>query len=134
MDNLLKGSITELQCCTAFMEAGYEVSIPFGNHARYDLVVDLGTKFIKVQVKTARVKNDYISFDCRNSHCKGHNHVHKQYSADEVDYFATYYNGHCYVVPFDECSTEKRLRFHNPKNDQLKNINFLEDYLLENQF
>lgn len=39
------GNITELKCMTAFIELGYECSIPYGNNAKYDFVVDVNGKF-----------------------------------------------------------------------------------------
>ena len=31
-----------------------------------------------------------------------------KYSKEEIDYFATYWEGKCYLVPVEECSTEKK--------------------------
>ena len=33
---------------TAFLEAGYNVSIPYGDSCRYDLIVDINGKLIRV--------------------------------------------------------------------------------------
>ena len=41
------GDITELQCILAFRERGIAVSIPFGDSAPYDLVVELGGELKK---------------------------------------------------------------------------------------
>lgn len=54
------------------------------------------------------------------------------YSKEDVDYFATYYNNNCYIVPIEKVGArEFRLRIAPTKNGQVKNINFAEDYLLE---
>lgn len=126
----IKGSLTELKCMTAFMENGYEVNVPFGNHARYDFVADINGKMIRVQVKTSVANDDYLEFSCTNSHYVKGRHVHSRYGKNEIDYFATYCKDKCYLIPVTECSTEKRLRFNKPKNNQTKGISFVEDYEL----
>ena len=37
-----KGNLTELQCISAFISEGYNVSIPFGEDTRYDFIADDG--------------------------------------------------------------------------------------------
>ena len=53
--------------------------------------------------------------------------------SEEIDYFATYFNNKCYLVPIEECSSEKTLRFEPPANGQRVGITFAEDYELEKQ-
>ena len=74
-----------------------------------------------------------IKFSCRSTHvnCTGVKNV--RYSENEIDYFATYWNNQCYLVPVRECSVEKTLRFAPPKSGQLKGITFAKDYLLDIQ-
>ena len=36
------GNATELKCIAKFIELGYECSIPYGNSAKYDFIVDDG--------------------------------------------------------------------------------------------
>lgn len=131
-----RGNLTELQCLTAFYEAGCHVSLPYGENSRYDMIVDVNGQLIKVQVKTASIKKDTdnaIIFSCRSSYvnCTGTKNV--KYTKQEIDYFATFWDGQCYLVPVEECSTEKTLRFKPPKNGQTKGIVFASDYLLQKQ-
>ena len=132
MNTLLQGDATELKCALAFIECGYEISFPYGAHSRYDFIADVQGKLYKIQVKTCKVTEDYLEFECRSSQCKsdGH-HAHQTYSEDEIDFFATYYNNKCYLVPVNECSVKKRLRFSLPKNGQTTGINFAKDYEME---
>ena len=53
------------------------------------------------------------------------------YNKEQIDYFMTSYDGKCYLIPVEECSIEKRLRFIPPKNGQIKGITFAQDYELE---
>lgn len=129
------GNLTELQCATRLYEIGCAVSIPFGNSERYDLIIDWNNKLYKVQVKHANEHLDesgtidYITFECR---WQGHNstgYTQHKYSAEDTDFFATFYNNECYLVPQAECSNVKTLRLKPPKNNQKKGISFLENYV-----
>lgn len=125
-----RGHTSELGCLLCFTELGYQVSLPFGGQARYDFIADIDGKLIKVQVKSSIVTEEYLEFDCRNSVSIQGKRVHQTYSKEEIDFFATYANGKTYLVPIEECSVEKRLRFLPPKNNQTKRINFAKDYEL----
>lgn len=48
-----KGNLVELQCISKFIELGYECSIPYGNGAKYDFVVDVNGQFLRIQCKSA---------------------------------------------------------------------------------
>lgn len=137
MENTKKvGNLTELQCATRLYELGCAVSIPFGNSEKYDLIIDWNDRLYKVQVKHANelVKDGEIYAIKFKTYWTGHNNsgytVHK-YQAEDTDYFATFYNGECYLVPQSECSNEKTLRILLPKNGQRKGISFLNDYKAE---
>ena len=54
MDTNLLGTITELKCKTYFLELGYIVSTP-DSPARYDFILDIGDKLLKIQVKTSHI-------------------------------------------------------------------------------
>jgi hypothetical protein len=41
------------------------------------------------------------------------------------------WSNQCYLIPVDETSTEKVLRFAPPKNGQVKGITFAESYKVE---
>lgn len=134
LDTKKKGNLTEMQCMSAFIEQGCGVSIPFGDNSRYDFIADVDGYLLKIQVKTASLKDEnVIKFSCRSTHvnCTGVKNV--RYSANEIDYFATYWDNQCYLIPVEECSVEKTLRFAPPKNGQTKGITFAKDYLLHIQ-
>ena len=123
-----------MQCMSAFMAQGCGVSIPFGDNAKYDFIADVDGQLLKIQVKTASLKDENaIKFSCRSTHvnCSGVKNI--RYSENEIDYFATYWNEQCYLVPISECSAEKILRFVPPKSGQIKGITFACDYILEKQ-
>lgn len=134
MDSKQKGNITQLEVLTYITKLGYQVSIPFGDRERYDQIWDIKGKLLKVQVKTSRPIDEKISgikFSCRsNTKVKG-KIKQSRYTADEIDYFATFWKGKCYLVSVNETSTEKTLRFIPPKSGQKKGISFAEEYEAE---
>lgn len=132
MDSKKRGNLTEMQCMAAFIACNCDVSIPFGDNSKYDFIADVNGRLVKIQVKTASRRDDNsIKFSCRSTHvnCAGVKNV--KYSANDIDYFATYWDGICYVVPVNECSIEKTLRFSCTHNGQLHGINMADDYRLD---
>lgn len=132
MDSKFIGNITELEVLTYITKLGYQVSIPFGDRERYDQIWDINGKLLKVQVKTSRLIDDNaIKFSCFSSHRKEGKSIKAKYTSDEIDYFATFWNNKCYLIPITETSNEKTLRFAPPKNGQIKGISFAKDYEVE---
>ena len=128
------GNITEVECMLAFLKLGYNVLQPYGDCERYDFVADINGKFYKIQCKTSKKTDDIgtsIEFSCRSSHRVNSKCVNEKYTSENVDFFATTYQNKCYLIPQNECSTSKKLRFIPPANGQTKDISFAKDYELE---
>lgn len=49
------GYILELELALECMKRGAEVSQPIGDNSHYDLLVDTGTKILKIQVKSSSI-------------------------------------------------------------------------------
>lgn len=129
-----KGNLTELKCISAFYELGYQCSIPYGENSRYDFIADINGKLIRVQCKTSHeIDLGVIEFFCRSCRSNTQSNLRRRYTVDEVDYFCTYWNNMCYLVPINECSVSKKLRFIPPKNNQKVGISYAKDYELPNQ-
>lgn len=134
------GNITELLCIAKFIELGYEVSIPYGNNAKYDFIADINGQMIRIQCKscsnppsrTEKGKYDLnaitINTTCSTTNTK--KTARHNYSKEQIDYFATYYQNQVYLIPVEECSTQKTLRFVPPSNGN-NNYNKAEDYKIE---
>lgn len=128
MDTNLKGSITELKCKLYFMELGYIVSTP-DSPIRYDFILDVGDKLLKIQVKTASGNSEKFSFSTCSCHITRQGSSRRTYE-EEIDYFCTWFENECYLIPVSECgSKEKTLRIAPTKNGQTKNICFAKDYI-----
>lgn len=129
-----KGNITEMQCVLAFMSYGYKVSFPYGEDCKYDMIVDSGHKLYRVQCKTSSAlpnPEDGFKFRTRSVVITTHGAKASSYSENDIDYFATVYEGKCYIIPIDDCgNNEKTLRFRYPVNGQRKNIALAVEYEL----
>lgn len=128
---LLKGKITELKCELWFLEHGYLVLNPDVPY-QYDMVVDVGHQLLKIQVKTCRYEDGGIVFNTSSVTHNQSGYTRRIYSENNVDYFMTYYENNCYLIPFNKCgSKEKKLRIEPTKNGQIKGIDFAVDFLAE---
>lgn len=131
------GNLTELQCITALYELGCDISIPFGNSQKYDLIMDYNGKLYKVQVKHSidKITDEVLTHFSFKTRWQSHNttgYSQKKYTKDDIDFFATYHQGRVFLIPIEECSgDEKTIRYVPPKNNQRKGINFAEDYYAE---
>lgn len=132
-----QGEITELEVAESFLKLGYQVCKPLVSDSRYDFIVDIDHKLYRIQVKTASLSQDedYIEFHTESSHTNTKCTIYHTYSAEDIDYFATMYNHQCYLVPIEKVGSRSfRLRLKPTKNGQTKNINFAENFKLENTF
>ena len=124
-----KGLITELEVALKLIKMGYQVSQPLNADCKYDFIVDVNNRLLRIQVKTAHISTkteNAIQFKCRS--ITGHNEIRTSlYSKEEVDYFATYWDGEVYLVPVGECSAEKTLRLS--KEVFRSNSSYAEDYI-----
>jgi len=110
------------------LSLGYNVSQPMCQDSKYDLIVDVNNKLLRLQVKTARLSeksNSSITFNCRSTTKNSQTHKSRSYGLDEIDYFATYWNHQVYLVPVGECSSQKSLHLEKPKQS---NWSYIEDY------
>ena len=133
MDRKELGAHTELQCITYLHGLGYTISIPWGDNARYDFILEVNGKLYKMQCKTSHLKQEgvYEFITCRRRINRNEN-VRLYYKEDEVDFFVTFIKEKCYLIPFNETSkTQKTLRFIPPANNT--KYTPIETYLAENQ-
>ena len=127
----IKGKITELNVALYFLKLGYVVSQPIID-MRYDYLLDTGDHIYKIQIKSCRTNEtkDYIEFNSSNTHINTQGTVKKSYQ-DQIDFFATFYEGQCYLIPVEECGKTKKLRLTQPRNNQTQDICWAKDYTAE---
>ena len=141
MENNTKylGNLTELQCITRFYELGYPVSIPYGDSEKYDMIVDINHKLYRLQCKHANPhinengEIDFITIKTvwQSGYSRNNTPKRNQYTKEDCDYFVTHYEGKNYLVDVSQCSNEKNLRILPTKNNQVKGIDFLTDFVDE---
>jgi len=78
-----RGEWTELNFMSRVTERGFNVSKPWGDSCRYDVAVERGGKFLRVQVKSTIARQDggYIVTIKSGYH---------YYTSHQVDFFAIY--------------------------------------------
>jgi PD-(D/E)XK endonuclease len=125
------GNYSESIVLSAYLEAGFTVSIPFGSGASYDLLVDNGISIFKIQVKTAWVSNGVLKYKCLRRQPKSE--TRRVYKKEEVDYLAIFcpYNNSLFGISIENHPTGGWLRLEPVKNGQSKNIRWALDYTWE---
>lgn len=122
------GCISEAALLTALVQAGYVVSVPWGDNARYDLIADNNGSLQRIQVKTGRVKNGCIVFKVTSVDTR--TRVTSDYHGD-ADYFGIFVPelNRCYLVPVELFGHSSMcLRLEATKNNQKKNVKWATDY------
>lgn len=111
-ENLIKGQIIELKVQEQLLRYGFDISIPSYNASKYDLIADTGKELLKIQVKKSiSASNSSFSFGCTTQNVKSSTKAKHKYTNDEIDYFATAWKDKIYLVPVDETSTQKSIKF-----------------------
>ena len=131
-----KGITTELLGVLAFQKRGYYCSTPVDPSCRYDFIVDIEGKLLRIQSKTSSLyknKLDSIIFSTCRTTTNTKETIQHTYTANEIDYFYTHYNGYDFLIPVEEIKgTSKILRLTTPLNRNILNINIAYDYLIDN--
>lgn len=113
-ENLIKGQIIELKVQQELLRYGFDISIPSYNASKYDLIADTGKELLKIQVKKSiGASNSSFSFACTTQNVRSSTKARHKYTADEVDYFATVWQDKVYLIPIDETSTQKTIKFND---------------------
>ena len=130
----VKGNLVELQCIMKFISMGFECSTPYGNQAKYDILVDTGKEILRIQCKKSHwVDNKKsIMFSAISQTVNTKKITKHKYTNDDIDYFATCWEDKVYLIPVEECSTSKSLRIAPREEKTPPSVNMAEDYLVEN--
>lgn len=117
-----RGSVNELQCMAKIAEYGYTVLTPYGDSERYDFVIEKGGKFQWVQCKTwHQVEGrSLITISLKSSHITANGTVTKLYTEDEIELFATFFNGECYLIPVSQVKKMKLVSLSVDENKKAK--------------
>jgi hypothetical protein len=114
------------------LRRGYYVLEPRGFNHRYDLVIDTGARFLRVQCKTGRLRRGAVLFNARSVRTNTKQAISRSYQGD-VDMFLVFCpdTNAVYAVPIEDATISiVALRVEPSANNQSKNIRWASDYLL----
>ena len=134
------GDATEAMVLARLVQAypDAEILSPFGENSRYDLAIDTGERFVRVQCKTGRLRNGTIRFNtCSFSYHHPKNRGSMKYRHDyrgDADAFAVYCpeTDGVYLVPVDEVGVRQGgLRVLPTRNNQTKLVRWAKDFQVQ---
>jgi hypothetical protein len=126
-----KGFIAEQAVILECAKRAIPVSRPLDDQ-RYDLVLDLGSRLLRVQCKWAVRDGEVVSIRTRRCRRGREGLIHRRYQAGEIDCIAAYCldTGTSYLLP-TELSIERAsvlLRLSPTRNGQAAGIRWARDY------
>jgi len=131
-DKYAKGQLAVLKTQLRAAELGWVVSMPT-TETRYDMLLDNGQKILRIQIKYvgSLSTSGSVHLDLRKE-TRGNGRI-RLYSKEEIDVIIVYIPQIDKLVwlgpeKFDMVKTIS-LRFSPPKNQQVKKIVLVEDYL-----
>ncbi len=126
------GDRTEAIILAELLKAGYNALLPFGDNNRYDMVVDINGKFIRIQCKTGYLKNGCVKFSTVSIYKGKNGTVKRPYTKDEIDIIMVYSREYdkIYAISVNELAKGiMTLRVEKTKNNiSYKSINWAKDY------
>lgn len=132
MNTKERGDISTAMVTAALLRNGETVLTPYGDRLRYDLVLDRNGKFLRIQVKTGRIKAGAVRFKTCSSYA--HRGKKDKDYREDADCFGVYCpdNGKVYLVPVIEVGRrEGVLRVEETKNNQTTGIRLGSDFELD---
>jgi hypothetical protein len=134
MNTKRKGDIGVIKVLEYLLYNGYNVSIPFGDNNRYDLVSEKDGNFTRIQVKNIAKKNGTIKVSGFSLNSNKYENVRKYYTSDEIDEIWVYCmtDGNLYKIPIDRIEGHRCLtiRIDPTKTNNGNNHNYGKDYIV----
>lgn len=119
-----KGDIGVAHATADLIEQGWHVLLPVSSISPFDLVAYKDARFLRVQVKYAKIKHGTIRADCRVAIINRQRIVRRE--NQDIDVVCIYCpdNRTCYYVQYEKGRQSYSLRLHSTLNNQIKNVNF----------
>ena len=134
MDTNHKGNVAELAIATEAAKLGLTVLKPLTEHERYDLVLGIAGRLLRVQCKWAKRKGEVVLINLTTSRRSAEGYIRTSYSADEVDAIGAYCDElkSCFLIPIRDVDGQGgvQLRLAPPRNGQRAALHFAEQYRL----
>jgi hypothetical protein len=126
-----KGAIAEAAIAHAAIELGIGVARPLVDQ-RYDLILDLRPKLLRVQCKWAERQGDVIIVRCYSSRRSRQGLVRRLYTENEIDAMAAYCPdlSRCYFLPYGIVAgrAQLTLRLERTKNGQELGVRWADSF------
>lgn len=109
MNSKVKGDIAVGQAIAYYLSQQKEVCLPIGDKQKYDLIVDDGHSFQKIQCKYTSVLSEYGIYEVPLRVLGGNQSFHTAKKYDKSDFdilFAVTSNGDKYEIPFKEVTSK----------------------------
>lgn len=133
MHSIAKGDVSTAMITARCLCQGYIVLRPVSELSRYDLVIDRGNGFERVQCKTGRLRQGAVQFNaCSSLSHHGKGQGRSSYSG-QIELFGIYCRetDEVYLLPVEKAGTAQgSIRVDPPKNNQLVGVNMAIDYRL----
>jgi hypothetical protein len=134
-DNMLstnqKGAIAEGAITCAAIRLGLGVFRAVSDE-RYDLVLDIGSRLLRVQCKTAALNEDVVIIRCYSCRRTAQGLLKRVYTSAEVDAIAAYCDelDRCFLIPIDRVDGRShiQLRLRPARNNQHHGINWPDEF------
>jgi hypothetical protein len=131
------GDRSTLAVMLALQRAGHILLMPFGENTRYDLVIETGTGFARVQCKTGRLRGGAVRFAACSSYAHHSNpSLTRRDYVGEIEFFGVYCpdTGGVYLVPIADAPVRRQgaLRVTAPRNGQSRHVRMASTYEIAN--
>jgi prevent-host-death family protein len=127
-----KGNVAELAIAKEAASLGLSVFVPLTEHERYDLIIGVRGRLLRVQCKWANCKGDVISVHLASSRRGPNGYIRRNYSPDEVDAIGIYCGDldRCFLVPIQVIPDQwtMQLRLAPTRNGQRAALHSADEY------
>ena len=129
-----KGALADAAFAFHAVRLGMGVSRPLAEGERYDLILDMRSRLVRVQCKWGARRRDVIEVHLRTHRWTPNGSISTTYNAEEVDAFGIYCVDldRCYLVPITLLSGRRgiHLRLAPCRNNQESGVNWASKYEL----
>ena len=129
-----KGAIAEAMVIAEAAKLGVVAYRPMSEGGRADLILEVGPRLLRTQVKWARRKGDVIVVGIRTSRHTPSGYVRTTYAADEIDGVAAWCDEtrECYWIPIADIAGQGylHLRLAPARNNQELLVHWAAQYRL----
>ena len=129
-----KGAIAETAFAAHATRLGFDVYRPVTEGGRYDLILELGRRLLRVQCKWGRRTGGVVSVNLNTFRRTRDGYVRTVYTAAQVDAIGVYCAplDRCYLLPITLVDGRRgiHLRLEPSRNNQRALVNWARDYEL----